>query len=214
MSMALICACQKDIDPERKSYYLHSGITATVFWVGEGDSGAPYSCNNHCSAWDSRWVENFGGIDNPYSRRGHRPAGFIPKQNPFYIALPYGDMAGHARRKMGALQAVPWSSEKVWGDNESLCKNRWVRLIKNGKVAYAQWEDVGPFETDDTAYVFGVSRPRNRSNGGAGIDVSPAVRDTLGLGGMDVLDWQFVQDTDVPDGPWKKTITSSQICER
>jgi hypothetical protein len=33
--------------------------------------------------------------------------------------------------------------------------------------------------------------------------VSPAVRDYLGLGAMDVTDWQFVEVRDVPPGPWR-----------
>ena len=36
-----------------------------------------------------------------------------------------------------------------------MCKNRWVRLSRGGKTCYAQWEDVGPFVSDDAAYVNG-----------------------------------------------------------
>ena len=35
-------------------------------------------------------------------------------------------------------------------------KNRWIRIVKNEKIAYAQWEDVGPFNTDDKDYAFGT----------------------------------------------------------
>src|SRR5438270_495526 len=41
-------------------------------------------------------------------------------------------------------------------------------------------------------------------NYGAGLDVSPAVRDYLGLNETDVTDWQFVEFKDVPHGPWSK----------
>jgi hypothetical protein len=41
-------------------------------------------------------------------------------------------------------------------------------------------------------------------NQGAGLDVSPAVRDYLGLKGKDVCDWKFVEARDVPNGPWTK----------
>jgi hypothetical protein len=37
------------------------------------------------------------------------------------------------------------------------------------------------------------------------------VRDFLGLGGEDKVDWQFIGAKDVPGGPWKKIITSSNI---
>ena len=36
----------------------------------------------------------------------------------------------------------------------------------------------------------------------SGLDVSPAVRDYLGLSGSDVCDWKFVDVYEVPDGPW------------
>ena len=39
-------------------------------------------------------------------------------------------------------------------------------------------------------------------NHGAGIDVSPAVRDYLGLGSLGLVDWRFVEEADVAAGPW------------
>ena len=36
----------------------------------------------------------------------------------------------------------------------------------------------------------------------AGLDVSPAVRDYLGLKANDVTDWRFVDFNEVPRGPW------------
>jgi len=94
---------------------------------------------------------------------------------------------------------------------ESVCKNRWIKITKGSKVAYAQWEDVGPFEEDDFNYVFGNSLLKNKINNNAGLDVSPAVRDYLNLQDIDSVNWQFVNFSDVPEGPWKTTITSSQI---
>ena len=66
----------------------------------------------------------------------------------------------------------------------------------------AQWEDCGPFRTDHWQYVFGNERPRPNLNQGAGLDVSPAVRDYLGLGIKDPCDWKFVEFCEVPPGPW------------
>jgi hypothetical protein len=34
------------------------------------------------------------------------------------------------------------------------------------------------------------------------LDVSPAVRDYLGLANKDVCDWKFVEFAEVPSGPW------------
>ena len=48
-----------------------------------------------------------------------------------------------------------------------------------------------------------MSVPKPNLNHGAGLDVSPAVRDYLGLAPTDVTDWQFVEVRDVPPGPWR-----------
>jgi hypothetical protein len=41
--------------------------------------------------------------------------------------------------------------------------------------------------------------------------VSPAVRDYLGMGGSAYTQWEFVDQQEVLDGPWKKIITKSNI---
>src|SRR6266480_476540 len=56
--------------------------------------------------------------------------------------------------------------------------------------------------TDHWQYVFGDERPKPNLNKGAGLDVSPAVRDYLGLNETDVTDWKFVDFREVPRGPW------------
>src|SRR5947199_197478 len=43
----------------------------------------------------------------------------------------------------------------------------------------------------------------NWTNNYGGFDVSPAVRDYLGLAPTDVTDWQFIEVRDVPPGPWR-----------
>jgi hypothetical protein len=70
------------------------------------------------------------------------------------------------------------------------------------KVWYAQWDDVGPFRTNQVEYVFGDGRPGRNANQDAGIDVSPAIRDYLGLGSLDRIDWKFAEEKEVPVGPW------------
>src|SRR5260221_9568614 len=161
------------------------GIVSTVFWVGETGCGPA----NTRSAWDPNWVGTYGGVDDPGRRNGFEPAGFRPLQNPFYAALPYCDMQA-GRLKPEAPKVVPWS----------VCKGRWIEIRHGLKACYAQWEDVGPFHTDLAAYVFGNDRPSPNLNHGAGIDVSPAVRDYLGLGSLDLVDWRFVEQAEVPAG--------------
>ncbi len=195
-----------------EKYPIHENITATVFWIGEpGDEENGFIPNNS-SAWDDLWVQHYGGVDDPNNRNGYFPANFTPRENPFYIALPYNDFYENGTRKPDAYRVVPWAGEREWRDNESMCKNRWVKIIYNGKVVYAQWEDVGPFGEDDWEYVFGDAQPKNEINDHAGIDVSPAVRDYLGFDGMAKVSWQFVDPEDVPEGPWKEIVTTSQIC--
>jgi hypothetical protein len=173
------------------------GIVSTVFWVGETGSGPA----NTRSAWDPNWEVSYGGVDDPVRRNGFEPAGFRPLQNPFYAALPYCDMQA-GRLKPEAPKVVPWFIERFRGPDQSVCKGCWLEIRHGPKACYARWEDVGPFRTDHAAYVFGEERPSPNLNHGAGIDVSPAVRDYLGLGSLDLVDWRFVEQAEVPSGPW------------
>jgi hypothetical protein len=187
----------------------HENIVSTIFWVGEGRTEDNGYIQNESSAWDDQWMAHYGGIDDPDNRNGYYPAEFIPKENPFYFALPYNDFRVGIRKFKSRL--IPWAGEKEWDSSESMCKNRWVQISKGGKTAYAQWEDVGPFLSDDFDYVFGESAPRNMFKSGAGIDVSPAVATYLGLQDVDVVNWRFVDAAEVPNGPWLEIITTSQI---
>jgi hypothetical protein len=177
-------------------------IVTTVFWIGETPSGNN-PIPNRSSSWDKDWAKSYGGFDdpNPARRQNFVPVKFTPRQNPFYCALPYNDKAATGHRAE-APQVVPWFKEAYQGPGVSVCKGRWVAIRKGSRVVYAQWEDAGPFRTDHWQYVFGNERPRPNLNKGAGLDVSPAVRDYLGLRETDVTDWKFVDFKDVPRGPW------------
>jgi len=200
-----------DSDPgETTTYTVHENISVTIFWTGEESSSANGNIPNLASAWDDMWMLNYGGVDDPDNRIGYYPSGFIPDENPFYFALPFNDFDENGNKKTDLSSYIPWATSN--DDNTlSICKNRWIKITKGDKVAYAQWEDVGPFGEDDKAYVFGNSAPQNQINNNAGLDVSPAVRDYLGLNDIDTVDWEFVDDGDVPDGPWKDRVTISNI---
>ncbi len=185
-------------------YPWKTNIVTTVFWVGE----RPTPRNptpNHASSWDMRWAINYGGYDNPdpKQRRGYIPAAFVPRQNPFYVALPYNDVT-RGTTKPESRFVIPWFNRDFERVGRSVCKGRWVAIRKGSRIAYAQWEDCGPFRTDHWQYVFGNERPKPNINGGAGLDVSPAVRDYLGMSGKDVCDWKFVEFHEVPFGPWSR----------
>jgi hypothetical protein len=162
----------------------HTNMVTTVFWVGEG--------GNERSVWDPHWKNHYGGTDDPdpAKRRDFIPVSFVPQLNPFYCALPYNDIVHEQFRPEAAL-VIPWF------------KQFYTEPGKPERVCYAQWSDCGPFVTDHFQYVFGDERPRPNANHGAGLNVSPAVRDYLGLSSTDITDWQFVEIRNIPPGPWR-----------
>jgi hypothetical protein len=170
-------------------------ILTTFFWIGNNRNSYTTTVN-YDSAWDRSWHENYGGDDDPVNRKGYRPRGFFPGLNPFYVALPFNDVAFPEK----ASRLVPWYKKKYVGRFQSTCKGRWVAVHFRGRFCFATWEDVGPFRADNAEYVFGNSKPNTPT--GAGLDVSPAVRDYLGLTGKDQCDWRFIEDNEVPSGPW------------
>jgi hypothetical protein len=106
--------------------------------------------------------------------------------------------------KSESRSVIPWFRDAFERPGKSVCKGRWLAIRHGNRIAYAQWEDCGPFRTDHWQYVFGNDRPMPNLNQGAGLDVSPAIRDYLGMGGKDVCDWKFVDVRDVPMGPWTR----------
>lgn len=204
---------------------LHRNVTATVFWVGE-PQGNGSSEDNALSAWDDLWLRHYGGLDDPArrsARNGWFPRAFTPKENPFYVDLPYNDFLDDGTPRPGRMKVVPWAGALAGqaaayaraGRPYSLLKNRWVEVRHKGRVCFAQWEDAGPYVYDDSAYVFGKTQPRSRRANRAGMDVSPAVRDCLGFAGLNDaesrVDWRFVAASAVPRGPWRRVVTTRQV---
>jgi len=184
-------------------YPWKTGIVTTTFWVGE-PAGGNNPVHNVSSSWDISWMQSFGGFDNPSpaARRNFIAANFVPRQNPFYIALPYNDVT-RGSTKPESKVVIPWFKEAFEREGKTVCRDRWVAVRNStGKVCYAQWSDCGPFRTDHWQYVFGNEKPKPNLNNGAGLDISPAVRDYLGLSGTDVTDWKFIDENEVPRGPW------------
>ena len=180
-------------------------ITATVFWIGELPAGANKTPNDK-SSWDSLWMQNYGGYDNPdpVARSGFIPRAFTPQLNPFYVALPYNDVQKGGSHKAEAKWVIPWFQALRPKRGRSVCKGRWIQILHDGKSCFAQWEDCGPWTTEDADYVFLGHRPQNTRNKGAGIDVSPAVRDFLDLQSGEKCHWRFVPFNRIPQGPWSR----------
>jgi len=206
----------RPVNPYQKiKYPWHLHVTVSVFWVGEKPT-ARNPTPNHASSWDVNWQANFGGYDNPdpAARAGYIPKAFVPKQNPFYIALPYNDCVNHALHKPEAKRVIPWFSRVNPRPGKTTCKGRWIKIVRNEKVCYAQWEDCGPFFTDDYQYVFQNKKVKNTQNKSAGLDISPAVRDYMGIKSGDKVHWSFIDFKDVPkSGPWAKYGTNNPFLD-
>ncbi|RUM67833.1 MAG: hypothetical protein DSZ05_02015, partial [Sulfurospirillum sp.] len=108
------------------AYRVHKDITATLFWIGEDESPDNHQITNIESAWDDTWLKHYGGIDTP--ERSTLFPDFTPKENPFYFALPYSDFDDNGNRRDDAMKKIPWASEKTWSNEESMVKNRWIKI--------------------------------------------------------------------------------------
>lgn len=215
-----------------RDYPWHTDIVATTFWVGEIFDPNAEDGSQVLSTYDAQWMDHYGGCDGVVvdqdcrteprtASNGYFPTAMTPLENPFYLDLPFDDLnnpAAFARRG----QVVPWASDPQYKDlvddaTTSLMKNRWVQLRKGDRTCYAQIQDAGPGQYDDAEYVFGADdrRPLNTEFNGAGMDVSPAVNGCLGFadvnGENDRVDWRFVDDDDVPAGPWRTLVTTSGV---
>jgi hypothetical protein len=177
----------------------------TLFWVGEPSNAENAFIPNDQSYWDKDWQENYGGVDDPLRRSGHWPADFTPRQNPFYVALPYGEFNERGDALKRNARHVPWYRSGL----DPLLKNRWVEISRGGRSCFAQWQDVGPCGEDDFEFVFGrASTPRNTFDARAGLDVSPAVWHHLGMHDNGLAAWRFAEAGDVPEGPWTEIVTT------
>ena len=176
-------------------------------WVGEPSDADNDFIPNDVSYWDNQWQLSFGGVDDPEHRNGYWPAEFKPNENPFYVALPFGEFESESGNEFRAdALSVPWYRAGL----SPLLKNHWVVINRGDRTCYAQWEDVGPFEVDDFAFVFGsAKRPRNTFDAKAGLDVSPACWQYLRMDDNAETAWRFVDAADVPPGPWTEIVTTS-----
>ncbi len=162
-----------------------------------------------------------------HAANGYFPTGLTPRENPFYLDLPFDDVndpVAFATR----CAVIPWARSTAPGkcrnQSFSYMKNHWVRILgPNGKACYGQVEDAGPSHDDlyhDARYVFGTrnARPVQGDFNDAGLDVSPALNGCLGFkeldGDGDRVSWRFVDARAVPKGPWSRVVTTRQVYDR
>lgn len=180
--------------PTSSNYKWHYDITTTEFWIGEEPSADNSYISNVPTAWEDPVADSV---------------------NDYYVALPYNDLEyknGQTVHK-DSVKLIPWydPADAVGYEFYSYMKNRWVMAKKGDKIVYGQVEDTGPYLEDDFAYVFGnASGPANIVGSKSGLDISPAMDEVLGLDGMGVTDWKFVEFEEVPDGPWKTHVETEQ----
>jgi hypothetical protein len=218
--------------PAHKTYRWHRRIVATTFWVGEIFDPNAADGSQMISTYDSRWYAHYGGCDGVKTAHGceterrtaangYFPTKMKPRQNPFYLDLPFDDV-NDAKAFSERGRVVPWAhsvryASSIKNPSRSLMKNRWVELTRGGRTCYGQIEDAGPGTYHDAAYVFGNARPANKRYGGAGLDVSPALNGCLAFseldGDTDRVNWRFVDTGSVPSGPWKKVVTTQGVME-
>jgi len=219
-------------DPLPAAYPMHTGIVATTFWVGEIFDPNASDGSQVYSTYDSQWAAHYGGCDGVVINRdctteprsaenGYFPTSMTPRENPFYLDLPFDDIndpGAFARR----AAVIPWAAERGYGGHDtdpafSYMKNRWVQISNGPRTCYGQIQDAGPGQYNDADYVFGPDdqRPENTKFNSAGMDVSPALNGCLGFSDLngedDHVDWRFVDAENVPDGPWRTLITDSGV---
>lgn len=202
-------AIKPSVDKTVSPYPMHTGIIATVFWVGESASTENGFIHNYASAWQDKWESDYGGVDDPEERRGYQPSAFTPKENPFYIALPYNDLDDDGKQKANAAQLIPWFDANVSPTTTQL-KDRWVEVKNGDRYCFGQWEDVGPYLETDETYVFGKSPPANHHDPSAGIDLSPAMATCLCIDDQATVSWRFVDRDKIPAGPWLQIVTGAK----
>ncbi|WP_218129986.1 hypothetical protein [Pseudonocardia oroxyli] len=218
--------------PPGRVYPVHTDVVATTFWVGEIFDPQAADGSQELSAYDSHWLKSYGGCDGVVvdgrcetERRtvanGFFPTVMTPRENPFYLDLPFDDLNDPDAFAMRA-DVVPWAGDPGYAGRAddrrfSYMKNRWVQLTKDGVTCFGQVQDAGPGQYADHVYVFGAddARPQNARYNGAGMDVSPALNGCLGFADLngqdDRVSWRFVDDVGVPDGPWKTVVTTSPV---
>lgn len=219
-------------EPPAQEYPWHTNIVATTFWVGEIHDPDAADGSQVQSAYDSFWLESYGGCDGQVTggnceteeraeAESWLPRHMTPLENPFYLDLPFDDV-NNPRAFAIRSYVIPWADDPGFTGRErdqnfSYMKNRWVRITKGDRECYGQIQDAGPGLYDDDIYVFGENdaRPANTDYNGAGMDVSPALNGCLGFeslnGASDRVNWQFVDHGDVPDGPWLEIVTTRQV---
>lgn len=203
IALAVSCSQSKS---DTQTLSVHRDIATTYFQAGMPAGEADHGISNESSAWYDDWAKHMCGVD----REGTRAVIRAGCDNLYYAALPCADFDTNGPI-LAHRQVAPWKAKT----SSSVFKNRWIRVSTGDKTVYVQWEDVGPLYENDCRYVFGSSRPRQESSGevDSALDISPAAFKVLADGDLSIgiikTDWEFVDFSQVPPGPWRENITTA-----
>jgi len=181
-------------------YPWKTSIVTTVFWVGEQAGG-----NNRSKLQkflDFNWSENYAEPILRFQRTAQlHPNCFYSQAKPLLLCFTVHDVT-HGQFKPEAPLVIPWFKHEYRGRGSRYAEIDGLPFVRQSHLLCAMGR-LRSVSHDHFQYVFGNERPKPNLNHGAGLDVSPAVRDYLGLAPTDVTDWQFVEVRDVSSGPWR-----------
>ncbi len=128
-------------------------FVTTLFWIGKSMKKA------HGTRLGQPPTEGLTEPKKEFFAGNQTRQRFVPRQNPFYVALPYNDLIRNQFRPEAPL-VIPWFQQTYTGPGVSVCRHRWVAIRKGDRTCYAQWEDCGPYREDHFQYVFQDERPK------------------------------------------------------
>ncbi len=174
------------------TYPWKTAIRTTVFELTRASHNNG-SVNNYSGAWATA-----KGVDTPVNPT--YVDSNSARLNTFYLALPFNDLA-HPKEALHWVPSFWYPKLRSKTIGSSVCKDRWVEIKnRNGKICFAQWEDVGPSADDQPEYVFGSKRLDEEV---AGLALSPSAAKYLDMDKKSpIVSWRFIDEEDVPPGPW------------
>lgn len=172
------------------------GQARAYHWSGVNDGTIPSSAagcaGSIMGGCDGVAVSNSCATEKRSATNGYFPTKVTPDENPFYLDLPFDDVndpTAFAER----CTTIPWANDPGYAGHcadgsFSYMKNRWVKITgPSNSVCYGQLEDAGPSHGSlyhDANYVDGHH-----------------------------ITWSFVDQVDVPAGPWTTIVTKSGVTE-
>ena len=146
-------------------------------------------------------MKHFGGVDSPSTERLF--SGGLHAQAKSVLCGSAFRRGGPGWQPQGGRKKDPGFGES----REPLTRNRWVEIRYKDKSCYAQWQDVGPMGEDDFDGCSGTPRSPRTGRAQGRPRYFAAAAQYLGVEGSARTEWRFVDEAQVPGGPWKTIVT-------